>query len=178
MNPRTAEPWLIHFFQRHPVDDSNRSIPAIEFLDQVPVKVRAELLSVVDAVAQSPPPSFAGGGKWEAMHGAMAGFFEVRVQRGEFNYRLLCRLERPAADLGGPSLVCIDGLRKPKRSKAADRDYRRIRRFGAEFDARRTVARLTAIGATPLLWSELSRVNRNPTAVARFTTVVSVGFGA
>ena len=31
------------------------------------------------AVASAPPKRFAGGGYWEAMGGAMTGWFEVRV---------------------------------------------------------------------------------------------------
>jgi len=27
----------------------------------------------------APPPRFSGGGKWEAMHGDMAGYYEVRA---------------------------------------------------------------------------------------------------
>ena len=48
----------------------------------------------------------------------MAGFFEVRVQGGGMNHRLFCVLERDAEDLGGSSIVCIDGLSKPPRSAA------------------------------------------------------------
>src|SRR3954449_1239762 len=75
-----AEPWRLHFFQRHAADDPTTSVPAIEFLDTLPSRVAAEIDAVLDAVAKAPPPSFSGGGKWEAMHDDMAGFFEVRVQ--------------------------------------------------------------------------------------------------
>jgi len=34
---------------------------------------------VLEAVTTAPPPSFSGGGKWEAMHDDMAGYFEVMV---------------------------------------------------------------------------------------------------
>lgn len=71
--------------------------------------------------------------------GDMAGYFEVRVQGGGMNHRLFCFLERDADDLGGPSIVCIDGLSKPRRSAADPRDYRRVRRYGDEFRKRRTV---------------------------------------
>lgn len=56
------------------------AVPALEFLDGLPSKVAAEIHAVLDAVAAAPPPSFSGGGKWEAMHGDMAGYYEVRVQ--------------------------------------------------------------------------------------------------
>ena len=54
-------------------------VPAIDFLDGLPAKAVAEIQAVLDAVAEAPPPAFSGGGKWEAMHDEMAGFYEVRV---------------------------------------------------------------------------------------------------
>jgi hypothetical protein len=133
------EPWRIHFFQRHKTDDPAETVPVIEFLGWLPPQVVAEIHAVLDAVAVAPPPSFSGGGKWEAMHGDMAGFYEVRVQHGGFNHRVFCVLERDAADLGGSSIVCLGGLSKTRRSAAHPRDYRRIRQYGAEFAKRRTV---------------------------------------
>lgn len=133
------EPWRIHFFQRHEDDDAARAVPAIDFLSGLPPKVQYEIHAVLSAVAEAPPPSFAGGGKWEAMHGDMAGYYEVRVQGGGRNHRLFCLLERNAGDLGGPSIVCLGGLSKPKRAAARPRDYAVIRQFRAEFGKRRTV---------------------------------------
>lgn len=132
-------PWHIHFFRRAAVDDPGRVVPAIEFLEGIPGKLAAEMHAVLDAVAAAPPPSFSGGGKWEAMHGDMAGFFEVRVQGGGMNHRLFCLLERAADDLGGSSIICIDGLSKPRRTAAKMSDYRRVKRYRAEFTRRRTV---------------------------------------
>jgi hypothetical protein len=82
-------------------------------------KVTAEILAVLDAVAEAPPPAFRGGGKWEAMHDEMSGFYEVRVQGAGQNHRLFCVLQRDADDLGGSSIVAIDGLSKPRRSGVA-----------------------------------------------------------
>lgn len=73
------------------------------------------------------------------MHDEMSGFYEVRVQGGGMNHRLFCVLERHADDLGGPSIVVIDGLSKPKRSAANPKDYRRAFKMRAEFIKRRTV---------------------------------------
>ena len=133
------EPWLIHFFQRHKDDDSARPVPTIDFLNGLPDKIAAEIQAVLEAVAAAPPPAFSGGGKWEAMHEDMAGFYEVRVQGGGANHRLFCRLDRNADDLGGPSLICLDGLSKPVRTAASSRDYRRVRQYADEFRKRRTV---------------------------------------
>lgn len=143
MSPRSSErpqPWLIHFFQRDQRDDKDEPVPAIDFLDQVPTKVRAEMQAVLEAVAEAPPPAFSGGGKWEVMHDDMAGFYEVRVRGADRrNHRLFCVLERDANDLGGSSLVVIDGLSKPVRQAADPRDYRRAIQYRGEFLKRRTV---------------------------------------
>jgi hypothetical protein len=93
----------------------------------------------LEAVAAAPPPAFSGGGKWEAMHEDMAGLYEVRVQGAGANHRLFCLLDRSAEDLGGSSIICIDGLSKPVRSAASPRDYRRVRQYADEFRKRRTV---------------------------------------
>ena len=102
---------------------------------QLPENIR----TMLDAVAAAPPPTVSGGGKWEVLHDEMAGYFEVRVQGGGMNHRLFCVLERAAEDLGGSSIVCIDGLSKPPRTAAHLRDYGRVKRYGAEFQKRRAV---------------------------------------
>jgi hypothetical protein len=135
------EPWLIHFFQRPEEDDPARAVPTVEFLDGLPDKIGAEIQAVLEAVALSPPPAFSGGGKWEAMHQDMAGLYEVRVRSTGANHRLFCLLDRDANDLGGASLVCLDGLTKPVRSAASPRDYRRVKQYAAEFRKHRTVYR-------------------------------------
>ncbi len=103
------EPWLIHFLQRHNDDDPAHPVPTVDFLDGLPDKIAAEIQAVLEAVAAAPPPAFSGGGKWEAMHDDMAGFYEVRFQGGGANHRLFCLLDRNADDLGGPSLICLGG---------------------------------------------------------------------
>lgn len=135
----STESWLLHFFQRHKADDPGRSVPARAFLDSCPEQVAAEMQAVLDAVAAAPPPSFSGGGKWEAMHDDMAGIYEVRVGFGGTNYRLFCTLDRNADDLGGPSIILLGGLKKPRRQPAAPKDYRAVRGLADEFKLRRTV---------------------------------------
>lgn len=125
----TCEPWLIHFFQRHRHDDPNMAVPAIEFFDQLPAKLVAEFQAVLDAVAEAPPPAFSGGGKREAMHDEMAGFYEVRNQGGGMNHRLFCaRCERyserggcgraPSSNITGVNLSCSTASRAERRSTA------------------------------------------------------------
>ncbi len=87
-------------------DDKAQRVPAIDFLDQVPTKVRAEMQAVLEAVAEAPPPAFSGGGKWEVMHDDMAGFYE-RVRgadrRNRGNYPL--DVGRHRRYLPGPATV-------------------------------------------------------------------------
>lgn len=54
----SADSWRIQFFRRDEDDDPSRSVPAIEFLDSIPLKVVAEIHAVLEAVAAAPPPSF------------------------------------------------------------------------------------------------------------------------
>lgn len=136
--------WRVHFFQRHRDDDRDESVPAREYLDASPVAAR--LIAVVKAVADAPPPTFSGGGKWEAMHDEMAGYYEVRVDGPQRrHYRLFCLLERDGANvgLGGPSLVLITGMDKPFRSTFSDEDYAGVRSLGDEYRRRnpRSVAK-------------------------------------
>jgi hypothetical protein len=97
------------------------------------------MLAVVNAVADAPPPQFSGGGKWEAMHDEMAGYYEIRVDgAGRHHYRLFCLLERDGGKvgLGGPSLVLITGKDKPFRTVLSARDYAEVRRLGSEYLSR------------------------------------------
>jgi Txe/YoeB family toxin of Txe-Axe toxin-antitoxin module len=140
------EPWRIHFFARHAGDDPTGAVPGRDFLERCLVKVRAMFVAVVKAVADAPPPAFSGGGKWEAMHGNMAGYYEVRVDGpNRHHYRLFCLLERDGArlGLGGPSLVILAGMDKPFRTTFSDADYSKVRALGAEYRSRtpRNVAR-------------------------------------
>lgn len=136
-----SEPWRIHFFQRHRSDDPSRSVPAMGFLSDVcPTSVAATMQAVLEAVAEAPPPAYSGGLQWQAMRKEMKGYHEVRVMGpGKRLYRLFCVLERPAPDLGGPSIVAIAGLWKPNNTVISEKDYARVRALGDEFKRRRTV---------------------------------------
>ncbi len=138
--PKWEGPWLIHFFARHQDDDPTRAVPGRDFLDQCPVAVRAKLVAILSAVADAPPPAFSGGGKWEAMHGSMNGFYEARAdgERRE-HFRLFCVLERDGASVGlkGPSLVIITGGRKAFKTTFTKRDYDRVGALGREYFARK-----------------------------------------
>jgi hypothetical protein len=118
------------------------SAPAIDFLDGCPAKVAANLLAVLEAVAEAPPPQYSGGGKWEAMHGSMGGYYEVRTTgpgRGQF--RLFCVLENAHDDelvrrgLDRPAIAVITGMRKAWRTTFGERDYRAVRKLGDDHQA-------------------------------------------
>ena len=132
---KSTGPWRVHFFRRHPHGDPSESVPARDFLDGCPTKVSAMMIAVARAVAEAPPPTFSGGGKWEAMHGKMGGIYEIRVDGPDrHHYRLFCLLERAGAGLGlgGPSLVLVTGLDKPFQTKLSDRDYNEVLELVAE----------------------------------------------
>jgi len=134
--PKWKGPWLIHFFKRHREDDPAQSVPGRDFLDACPKSVRAKLVAIISAVAGAPPPTFSGGGKWEAMHGDMKGFYEARTDgENREHFRLFCVLEREGASvgLGGPSLVIITGGRKSFRTTFTTRDYEQVRALGMEY---------------------------------------------
>ena len=131
------------YFRRHVKDDPLQTIPGREFLASCPATVRARFAAILVAVASAPPHRFAGGGYWEAMHGDMTGWFEVRVDgpkpgagRGRHHYRLYCLLDYDGLYVAKPLLVIVTGLSKPMRSTLSSRDYARVRDLGAEYRSR------------------------------------------
>ena len=71
-------PWAVIYYQA-----PDGTVPALEFLDDCPGTIDAQFAAVLDAVAAAPPPRFSGGGKWEAMHGTMGGWYEIRLTWAE-----------------------------------------------------------------------------------------------
>lgn len=138
------EPWLLHFFQRHPEDDSSETVPALDCFEGWPEKVVAEVRAVLAAVAEAPPPAFSGGGKWIAMHGDMAGHYEVRVRGNPAGtlYRVFCLLDR-GGDLNAPpgagSIVILCGASKQPGQQFSTTEYAVVKSHAAEFLRRRTV---------------------------------------
>jgi Txe/YoeB family toxin of Txe-Axe toxin-antitoxin module len=106
-------------------------IPAEEFLNACPTKVEATILAVLEAVRAAPPPAFSGGGKWEAMHGTMAGYYEVRVTGpGRRHYRLFCLLDNGSPEelrkrgFERPHIAVINGMVKSHQTEFSDLEYR------------------------------------------------------
>jgi hypothetical protein len=127
-------PWSIVYYAA-----PDGTVPALEFLDACPSKIDAQFVAVLDAVAAAPPPSYSGGGKWEAMKKAMGGWYEIRVTGpGREHFRLFCLLENGTdaelseRGLTKPAIAVIAGMRKPHRTVFSDRDYAKIRALGED----------------------------------------------
>lgn len=134
----SSDPHKVVFFKRRPDDDPTESAPGYEFLSACPTKVEATMYAVLEAVAAAPPNRFAGGGYWEAMHGDMTGWFEVRVDgaKPRMHYRLFCRLDYTAEGADRPLLVVIAGLSKPRGTTLSEGEYSDVRDLGDEYFAR------------------------------------------
>ena len=133
LRPSPSDAHRVVYFKRRFEDDPKESIPGREFLrDICPVKVRALMLAVLVQVAAAPPSRFAGGGYWEAMHGEMTGWYEVRVDgpRRKQHFRLFCRLDYDAEGWKQPLLVVVTGLVKSVGTVLSDADYAGVRSLG------------------------------------------------
>lgn len=129
------ESWQVAFFIRHPDDDRAQRAPGLDFRDSCPVRIQQTLRNVLYAVAAAPPARFRGGGMWEAMHGDMRGWYEVRVRHGRLLYRLYCLLDRDPST-GRGLLVVVDGAAKPVGTAVPPAVYARVRRYGTEYLSR------------------------------------------
>ncbi|QZA09011.1 hypothetical protein K3U94_07040 [Mycolicibacter heraklionensis] len=131
-------PHRVEFFQRRPNEDPEQSAPGLEFLRACPSKVQATMLAVLKAVAEAPPKRFAGGGHWEAMHGSMSGWHEVRVDgsKPRRHYRLFCRVDTEALGTDRPILAVITGMSKAVRTTFSEADHLKVRELGTEYFSR------------------------------------------
>jgi hypothetical protein len=135
VTPRPDDPYDVVYFRRHHDDDARQTAPGREYLNALPDRVRARMMAVLTQVAAAPPHRFAGGGLWEAMHGTMTGFHEVRVDFARTHYRVFCLLD--SAALGrGPLLVIVDGGTKAYRTMFSPAFYDRVRALGDEYASR------------------------------------------
>lgn len=115
--PSELQPFEVMYF-----DGKTGKLPnPREFLATCPVPVRAKFFAVLKAVSEAPPPRFSGGGYWEAMHGAMAGWYEIRLTGpGREQFRVFCVLR-------SSRLIVVTGMRKRNGEVFDRRDYERIR---------------------------------------------------
>jgi hypothetical protein len=133
-----ATPWDIVYYKA-----ADGSVPVFEYyVDACTSTLIAYLNSVLDAVAAAPPPAFSGGGRWEAMHGGMGGFYEVRATGpNRRQHRLFCVLENGEPDelttrgLPRPAIAVITGMWKPNATLFGAADYGAVSALGADYRA-------------------------------------------
>lgn len=116
------------------------TVPAETFLDDCPATVQDRFDAVLDDASQGPPLEYRGGGYWEAMHGAMTGWFEVRIDGpGREHFRLFCLLENGSPEelsqrgLRRPAIAVIAGRRKPFLTELSAGEYAAVREMGEEY---------------------------------------------
>jgi hypothetical protein len=117
-------------------------VPAEEFLATCPGPVEARFHAVLSSVRNAPPPRFSGGGYWEAMHGEMGGFYEIRLTGpGRRQYRLFCVLDNAGArelrkrGFDRPQIALITGMVKNSGQTFSSRDYAKVRALGSQYEA-------------------------------------------
>jgi hypothetical protein len=133
-----GQPWAIQFFQQIAAGGAPGDCPTTKFLDTIPPETTA-IESVLKMVAEAPPITIKGGGKWVIMHGDMSGIYEVRCSRGGKNYHLFCLLIKESPAFEGSAIVCLGGLVKPKNTPASSRAYEEILKFRAEFQKHQSI---------------------------------------
>ena len=110
--------------------------PGEEYLSGCPVGIRGRFLAALVEIAKAPPFRFRGGGLWEAMHGTMTGWFEVRINSGHReHYRLFCVLDHEAQNFEERLLVVISGRTKKYGTTLDSAEYRKIKKLGDEYFA-------------------------------------------
>jgi hypothetical protein len=132
--PSIDDAHEIRYFRRHADDDPSQATPARDYLRTCDPNVRAKFAAALAAVAAAPPHKFAGGGYWEAMHGEMTGWYEVRVSgRHRVHHRLFCLIDLAAQGAVKPWLVVVTGMSKPFRTTFSQADYLAVRLLGGEY---------------------------------------------
>jgi hypothetical protein len=135
--PSPDDAHEIKYFRRHADDDPTQATPGRDFLNACDGNVRAKFLAALVAVASAPPHKFSGGGYWEAMHGDMAGWYEVRRNgRDRTQHRLFCLIDLMAQDATKPWLVVVAGMSKPWKTTFSPADYQHVRDMGDEYKRR------------------------------------------
>lgn len=137
--PDPDDAYAVKYFKRHRDDDPSEEVPGFTFLRDCPATIRRRMFAVVIKVAKTPPPKFAGGGFWEAMHGEMTGWHEIRLTGpGREQFRLFCLLDaNPAPPAEHKNvLAIITGMRKPPGQIFSPTDYARVRTLGDEYRSR------------------------------------------
>lgn len=107
-------------------DAQTGAIPALDFLFDVPEKVRVNLLAIRDAVRFSGGPE-----RWQdtnthaLMRGDLSFMYEVRDRQDQTLYRLYLIWDRATADI-----VMVDGKSKPNDTAISQRQYDTLAELG------------------------------------------------
>lgn len=120
-------------------------------MDTLPPKIAARFDVVLDTIRHAPPPRFSGGGFWEAMHGTMNGYYEIRITGpGRVQHRLFCILDNADGEglaergFDEPQVAVINGISKRSGERFTDAEYERaVRDLGDNYLA--TLPRRVAI---------------------------------
>lgn len=122
-------PWGVVYYRT-----ADGRVPADEFLDRCPDKVEATILAVLEAVRRAPPPAFSGGGKWEALHGTMGGYYEIRVTGPGRRHGRSSR--RDALEQATIGWRCVRGWLRSVQFASCAPHYGRTRTTGGPVDTR------------------------------------------
>jgi hypothetical protein len=107
---------------------------ARDYLNNCPESVRAKFRNILIEVAKAPPKKFSGGGYWQAMHGNLKGWYEVRaLGPSRTHHRLFCILDYSAMGSAKPLLVVITGLSKANGVKFSKSDYAKVLKAGNQY---------------------------------------------
>ena len=124
------DPYRVVFY----VPNSELASPGEEYLNSCPPGIRGRFLTLLVEISKAPPFRFSGGGLWEAMHGEMTGWFEIRIDSSKLNhYRLFCVLDHEAVNYEQRLLVVITGRTKRYRTALPHSEYRKIRKLGVDY---------------------------------------------
>jgi hypothetical protein len=105
------------------VDESagSRSIPALDFLREIPDSASDQLLAILTAVRMSGPDRWFDRQSHAAMRADLAHLHEVRDRQGQTLYRLFVRWLRDEQ-----TVVVIDGRAKPNKTALSKKDYAEV----------------------------------------------------
>ena len=127
-----SSPHTVAFFAGSGVDQ--KMVPPLDFIQSCPRPVREKFRKLLVEIAKAPTWKYSGGGYWEAMHGDLSGWFEVRVDGpNREHFRLFCRLDYFAVGVDRPLLVVIAGLRKNFGSTFKVSDYASVLTAGEQY---------------------------------------------
>jgi hypothetical protein len=102
-------------------DRNPSTIPAYDFLKDLPVNVRVQLLAILEAVRTTGPDQWADRHSHCPMRGELADLHEVRDKQGEMLYRLFVIWQRKER-----RVVIIDGRTKANKTKLGESEYEAI----------------------------------------------------